>query len=58
MLAGITTGGIYLFSDLSSNSAIKRLIASIDTAASTLHLVQASSQRLLQTAPQTAGKGF
>ena len=58
MLAGITVGGIYLVSSFKSLSAINFLTASIAIASSIVPRVHASSQRLLQIRPQTAGNGF
>ena len=58
MLAGTTIGGTYLVSACRSRSAIKRFTASIAIGSSMVPLVHASSQRLLQIRPQTAGNGF
>ncbi len=51
-------GGTYLVSASKSFRAINFFTSSMAIAWSIVPLVQASSQRLLQTFPQTAGNGF
>ena len=53
-----STFGTNLFALLISCSAMNFLISSIATDWSMVPRVHASSQRLLQIAPQTAGNGF